>query len=97
MTTVQLIAALIGSSGFTAAITWMAAKQKVSAEAKKLLAEESNIEVDSVVKAVTIWRELAVSLRKDVEDLKDQCKQLHETVIKLKEENGELKKLINNK
>lgn len=66
---------------------WLAGYRKSQAEA-------SVSELDAVEKAVGIWRELATSLRGDLEQLKAQCDYLDKTVVSLKKENQVLRQQV---
>ncbi len=62
---------------------------------RKSQADATVSELDAVEKAVGIWRELATSLRSDLEMLRAQCDHLDKTVINLKHENELLKHQVN--
>ena len=65
----------------TAVIGWLLGKRKASADAR-------STEMDSVDKAITIWRELAQDFKTEVEELRVEVSQL-------REENNKLTKEVN--
>ena len=65
----------------TAVIGWLLGKRKASADAR-------STEMDSVDKAITIWRELAQDFKTEVEELRSEVSQL-------REENNKLTKEVN--
>lgn len=66
---------------------WVSGRRKTSAEAQFK-------EVEAIEKAVKIWRELALDLRKEVDELKELVSEMRVENIKLKEEIANFKKRI---
>lgn len=77
------------SSFASAAITWLFARRRNAADARKVEAEAKVSELDVIEDAIKIWREIAEDLKKEVQRLSDDNKALKCEVGKLR--------LINNK
>lgn len=77
------IAAGVGSA-ITALWTWLRQRKKESAETK-------TAEIENVERAITIWRNLAQDMRKQVDELKVEITKLSERVDELHRENEGLK------
>lgn len=76
------IATFLGSFG-----TWFFTRRQYRAQARQT-------ELDSVEKAVGIWRSTAEDLKKEVEQLRGEVKELQKLVSQLHKENITLKEQI---
>ncbi|MEJ5316780.1 MAG: hypothetical protein WHS63_07215 [Tenuifilum sp.] len=83
------VAISLASNIITASVTWLLARRKNIADARKAEAEAKASELDVIEDAIKIWRELAEDLKKEVQRLSDDNKALKCEVGKLR--------LINNK
>ena len=96
-----LLYAIIGGP-ITILLTWVIARKKNLADGKKAEAEADISELDSVEKAIKIWRETAESLlleaNKRTDDnrvLGDEIRKLNDTITRLYAEVNKLKSINN--
>lgn len=96
-----LILAII-SGPLAIILTWLIARRKNKADGKKAEAEADISELDSVEKAIKIWRETAESLlleaNKRTDDnrvLGDEIRKLNDTITRLYAEVNKLKSINN--
>lgn len=76
------------AAGILASVSaWWIGRRKVKAEAK-------TSELDTVEKAITIWRQLAEEMRTQVGKLQMQVEKLTQENVTLKSEIGELKAIV---
>lgn len=83
------VAISLASNIITASVTWLLARRKNIADARKAEAEAKASELDVIEDAIKIWRDIAEDLKKEVQRLSDDNKALNYKVGKLM--------LINNK
>lgn len=69
------------------AMAWLLGKRKAKADAQKT-------ELDSVEKAISIWRQLAQDFKKEVDELRVEIGELREENEKLSKEVNRLSKII---
>lgn len=80
----------IASSFVTALVTWIFARRKNNADARKVEAEAKQGELDVIEDAIKIWREIAEDLKKEVKRLSDDNKQLKSEVHRLRQINTKI-------
>ena len=73
---------------FTTMAAWFISRRKAKADA---LAKE----IFNVDKAVDIWRELALDLKKELREVSEKCELLTQEITELRKENILLKQQIN--
>lgn len=83
----ELIATIFGSSAFGASLTYLLFF-------KKNKAEGYGAELENVKKAIEIWRTTCEDLTSQVDDFKNEVRELKAVVNQLHLENKELKKQL---
>jgi peptidoglycan hydrolase CwlO-like protein len=78
----------------SAVTAFFIARKKNKAEVRKVDAEAENMELQSVEKAVGIWRALAADLVLQITSLKTEVEHLRKEVEGLRRENKQLKKTL---
>lgn len=91
---VQLIIAVLGSSAFTAAITWLIGRSKARAEVLKIKAETEQIKLDNIENLIAIYKETSEDLRKEVHTLRLEVSELRKENFNLKSEIKKLEKTL---
>lgn len=81
---VETIVTAIGSAGGGGFFGWFFTRKKTNAEAK-------SSELENVEHAIKIWREMSEQLKKEVEDLKLELKEVRADQAALHRENKALK------
>lgn len=79
------------ASGLTALVAWARARKKEAKDLAKASAEVELAELENVEKAITIWRQLADEMIKQVDHLKKEVMDLTAQVKILHTENGTLR------
>lgn len=80
---ITVFSALFGG-GIGSVITFKATRKKAGAEAKGAEATAESTELDNVEKAIKIWREMAESLKTELENSRSKYDEVTRQVIDLK-------------
>jgi septal ring factor EnvC (AmiA/AmiB activator) len=92
---------LLLGGGLIAIFTMRAQKRKVTAEAEKEVASADSIELDNVEKAIKIWREMAETLKtelekrdKDYRTMQEQLSEFKKAVDKMNTTNAKILRVL---
>lgn len=86
---------LLGGGFIVTVITLKSQKKRVSGEADQAAALADSTELDNVEKAISIWREMAESLKGELAATKDKSDLMAEQIELLRKEIGRLTKTSN--